>query len=80
VDVVDCGQALPDGARRRRVAVEDLRPSKTGVDRAIDVASGVEPPRGLCCDLRAPAWRGFNAPASRFMWALCYYYEAELHN
>jgi hypothetical protein len=38
------------------------------------------PPEGYVVSSVRFHERGFNAPASRFMRALCYYYGVELHN
>jgi hypothetical protein len=50
----------------------------------VDCAAGggprAQPAGGLRGQLYRYHERGFNAPASRFMRAMCHYYEVELHN
>jgi hypothetical protein len=57
---------------------EDGRPAEWIVPPAADRAPN--PPEGYVVSFVRFHKRGFNAPASRFMRALCYYYGVEMHN
>jgi hypothetical protein len=59
-------------------ANEDGRPAEWIVPPAGDRAPN--PPEGYVVSFIRFHERGFNAPASRFMRALCHYYGVELHN
>jgi hypothetical protein len=59
-------------------ANEDGRPAEWIVPPAGDRAPN--PPEGYVVSFVRFHERGFNAPASRFMRALCHYYGVELHN
>jgi hypothetical protein len=59
-------------------ANEDGRPAELIVPPAGDRAPN--PPEGYVVSFVRFHERGFNAPASRFMRALCHYYGVELHN
>jgi hypothetical protein len=59
-------------------ANEDGRPAEWIVPPAGDRAPN--PPEGYMVNFIRFHERGFNAPASRFMRALCHYYGVELHN
>jgi hypothetical protein len=59
-------------------ANEDGRPTEWIVPPAGDHAPN--PPSGYVVSLTRFHERGFAAPASRFMRALCYHYGVELHN
>jgi hypothetical protein len=59
-------------------ANEDGRPAEWIVPPAGDRAPN--PPEGYVVSFVCFHERGFNAPASRFMRALCHYYGVELHN
>jgi hypothetical protein len=57
---------------------EDGHPAEWIVPPAGDRAPN--PPEGYVVSFVRFHERGFNAPASRFMRALCHYYGVELHN
>jgi hypothetical protein len=50
------------------------------VDRAVGEGASANPPYGYVVSFIRFHERGFTAPASRFMRALCYHYGVELHN
>jgi hypothetical protein len=50
------------------------------VDRAVGKGASAQPSRGYVVSFVRFDERGFMAPASRFMQALCHHYGVELHN
>jgi hypothetical protein len=60
------------------VANEDGRPAEWIVPPAADLEPN--PPEGYVVSFTRYHERGFAAPASTFMRAMCYYYGVELHN
>jgi hypothetical protein len=69
------GQLVTGG---QLAANEDGRSSKWIVPSEREGAPN--PPYGYVVSFIRFHERGFTAPASRFMWALCYHYGVELHN
>jgi hypothetical protein len=77
---LDGDEAFPKRAGDRRPARGERKWASRGVDRAAAERPEPNPPYGYVVSFIRFHERGFAAPVSRFMRALCYHYGVELHN
>ena len=82
---VPWGKSTVTEAVLEQLAADRLLPMNVNSERPAWIALRPEetepnPPEGYVVSLVRLHKRGFGVPVSRFMWALCDYYGAELHN